>query len=82
MSFLQTPSYQVVAVFACFVLITLVVEYIIKRIAVHLDRNGTKGMRRILQELLLEFVMLGLIAFLLETLSEYIGMICVGTYGE
>ena len=78
LSFLQTPSYQVVAVFAIFVLITLAVEYVIKRIAAHLDRNGTKGMRRILQELLLEFVMLGLISFLLETLGEYIGKICVG----
>ena len=78
LSFLQTPSYQVVAVFAIFVLITLAVEYLIKRIAAHLDRNGTKGMRRILQELLLEFVMLGLISFLLETLGEYIGKICVG----
>jgi len=72
LEFLETPSYQIMTVFALFIGITLVADWAMKRTRKFLERLGSKGLIEVYHSLLLEFVFLGLLSFLLDSVGSQI----------
>ena len=78
LNFLQTPSYQLVAVFAIFIGITFLADFLMKKAKKRLERLGSKGLLEVYHSLLLEFVFLGLLSFLLDSVGTQIEKIWCG----
>ena len=66
LSYLQTPTYQIVTVFVIFIFVSLTIEKMLMRVRHRIEGSGTKGLMHAFQAVLNELVLLGFLSFMLE----------------
>ena len=66
LSYLQTPTYQIVTVFVIFIFVSLTIEKMLMRVRHRIEGSGTKGLMHAFQAVMNELVLLGFLSFLLE----------------